>query len=373
MTGALETALAYIDRGWSLVPVGYREKGPRLRGWQKLRITAETASQYFNGGKQNIGVILGPASGGLTDVDFDCPEALAIGSRFLPAGAEAIFGRASSRASHYLFMTDLASTEGKTVITFDDPMRSGKEARLLEIRIGGAGAGAQTIVPPSTHKDTGEEICWESDGAPPQIDGAVLKRAVSLAAFGCLILRYMTGARHDAFLTLGGFLARCGFTPANVKLIASAIVDGGKLERDHIGHAVDACKAHHDGKNSYGYPKLAEIFGDKVAGKCAEWLGFRPDVGMPSLAAHTWSEPRPIESTLPPVMPFDPDLLPDPLRDYVIDVAERQQARLTSWPWRACARLRHSWVTASAFCPSASMTGKLFPTCGARSLAGRQR
>ncbi len=34
-------------------------------------------------------------------------------------------------------------------------------------------------------------------------------------------------------------------------------------------------------------------------------------------------EPRPIESELPPVMPYDPDLLPSPLSEYVSDVAER--------------------------------------------------
>jgi hypothetical protein len=39
-----------------------------------------------------------------------------------------------------------------------------------------------------------------------------------------------------------------------------------------------------------------------------------------------WDEPRPIESALPPVMAFDPRLLPSALGDYVLDVADRQQA-----------------------------------------------
>jgi hypothetical protein len=39
-----------------------------------------------------------------------------------------------------------------------------------------------------------------------------------------------------------------------------------------------------------------------------------------------WPEPKPIESSLPPVSPFDAELLPDALRDYVLDVADRQQA-----------------------------------------------
>lgn len=55
LSAALDAALAYIGRGWSPIPVGYREKGPKLKDWQKLRITAETAGRYFNGGEQNIG------------------------------------------------------------------------------------------------------------------------------------------------------------------------------------------------------------------------------------------------------------------------------------------------------------------------------
>ncbi len=39
-----------------------------------------------------------------------------------------------------------------------------------------------------------------------------------------------------------------------------------------------------------------------------------------------WPEPTPIESALPAVAPFDAELLPDALRDYVFDVADRQQS-----------------------------------------------
>lgn len=39
-----------------------------------------------------------------------------------------------------------------------------------------------------------------------------------------------------------------------------------------------------------------------------------------------WPAIKPIESSLPPVAPFAPELLPAALRDYVLDVADRQQA-----------------------------------------------
>jgi len=40
----------------------------------------------------------------------------------------------------------------------------------------------------------------------------------------------------------------------------------------------------------------------------------------------SWPEPKPIEATLPAVASLDPELLPPALRDYVFDVADRQQS-----------------------------------------------
>src|ERR1700722_19853524 len=39
-----------------------------------------------------------------------------------------------------------------------------------------------------------------------------------------------------------------------------------------------------------------------------------------------WPDPKPLESALPPVEPFEPALMPDALRGWVMDVAERTQA-----------------------------------------------
>jgi hypothetical protein len=92
-TAALAYASEYVDRGWSPVPIPHREKGPRLKAWQELRITRETVARYFNGGRLNIGVILGEASHDLVDVDLDTVEALALAPFYLPP-TESVFGRA---------------------------------------------------------------------------------------------------------------------------------------------------------------------------------------------------------------------------------------------------------------------------------------
>jgi hypothetical protein len=121
------------------VPIPHKSKGPVIVRWQDLRISHETALRYFNSATQNIGVILGPASGGLTDVDLDCPEVIGLASYFLPR-TDAIFGRASKRNSHWLYVTRLAESDDKAAIRYEDPTGAGT---LLEVRFGGGDKGAQ--------------------------------------------------------------------------------------------------------------------------------------------------------------------------------------------------------------------------------------
>src|SRR5215472_12765528 len=55
----LDAALAQIRLGRAPIPVPHRTKAPKLRGWQRCRITEQAAPRYFNGAVQNIGVLLG--------------------------------------------------------------------------------------------------------------------------------------------------------------------------------------------------------------------------------------------------------------------------------------------------------------------------
>ena len=67
----LDAAITWIQQGYSPVPVPHRSKRPALKEWQRLEITTEGASQYFNGAAQNIGVLLGDKFGS-ADVDWSC-------------------------------------------------------------------------------------------------------------------------------------------------------------------------------------------------------------------------------------------------------------------------------------------------------------
>jgi AAA domain/Bifunctional DNA primase/polymerase, N-terminal len=178
-TSRLEIALAYIKRGWALVPIPFREKAPRIRGWTKLRITE--APSYFDG-PGNIGVILGEASGGLVDIDLDCSEAVELARVHLPA-TEAIFGRQGKPRSHWLYRVK----GNAPTIQIKDPLT---KEMLLELRGDG---GFQTVFPGSVH-ESDEPIEWVIQGEPLRIEYTVLCKAVRHLAARCLIKRYCSEA-----------------------------------------------------------------------------------------------------------------------------------------------------------------------------------
>lgn len=279
--GPLEVARDYIARGWSPVPIPYKEKRPTGDGWQRRRITAENVQEHFNGSPANIGIILGPASGGLTDIDLDCPEALAVATRLLPPTG-AIFGRKSAPAAHRLYKTTLA-TQGRAVRPFTDPSAAGAakgdKAMIVELRMGGE-RGAQTVFPGSTHKDTGEQIRWESgrDGEPAAIDGDELMTCVERVAAAALLARYWPphGARHAHRLIVTGFLVRAGFNKSEAENFcrAMAVAIDDEDDTDLLNALKGAYEKHERGEDVAGLPGLMEAYGEKVAKCVAEWVHY---------------------------------------------------------------------------------------------------
>jgi hypothetical protein len=174
---ALAYAKKYIRQGSAPVPIPAREKAPRIRGWPSLRISELDAPLYFTG-ERNIGIILGSASNGLTDIDLDCVEAIDLAAIFLPP-TDAIFGRASKPKSHRLYRIEGAAP----TLKLSDPISGNM---ILEVRGDG---GLQTVFPPWIHP-SGERVEWETDGQLAVIDaGALCKQAKWLAA-ACLVRRY---------------------------------------------------------------------------------------------------------------------------------------------------------------------------------------
>jgi len=137
---AIDFASDYLKRGWQPLPIPHRKKNPNFTGWQNLLLNESDLPNYFNNGKQNIGVLLGEKSKGLTDIDLDTKEAVSLADFFLPK-TNAVFGRKGKDRSHRLYLSSFTKIEkfeyGETIV---------------EIR----STGGQTVFPPSTHEETGE-------------------------------------------------------------------------------------------------------------------------------------------------------------------------------------------------------------------------
>jgi P4 family phage/plasmid primase-like protien len=273
-TTPLDFATDYIRRGCNPVPIPHRSKAPIGNDWQGRRIDAASVSTYFNGAAMNVGVQLGAASAGLTDVDLDCPEALALADLLLPR-TKAIFGRPSKPRSHRIYVTTLAETIDKAAIRYSDPTT--KET-LVELRIGGGGRAAQTVFPGSTHT-SGEPIEWAESGDWAKVDGAALRHGVEALAAACLLVRAWPGegGRHAAALVVGGVLGRAGWSAAKAQQFIGAVAQAaGDAEiADRQAAAESAVKGLAESVNVYGLPALVEFFGEKAAAKIAEWVGFK--------------------------------------------------------------------------------------------------
>jgi hypothetical protein len=337
----LATALDYIRHGWNPVPVEYKTKKPVGKKWQNRIIDEASAPQFFSG-ITNIGIVLGATSHGLTDIDLDCAEAIAIASYILPRTG-AIFGRKSKRNSHRLYYTDLAVSMENAAIAFDDPMRPGRGGRIVELRVGAGGLGAQTVFPPSVH-ETDETLKWEENGDPASVDGHDLHQRVAAVAAYCLLARYWPPAgsgHHDTARVVGGFLARTGRRPEAVRVAVEAIGKANKSSRwrELARTAEDAAKAHAGGKRAFGLSGLRETFGQQMADKVAAWIGYAGDPEGEGEASsgktetpsqqeapgqHSWDDPdfSILDDRRGDLPAFPTELLRGPWRQWLPDAAK---------------------------------------------------
>lgn len=159
-------ALGYRARGFFCVPIPTGEKGPRIKGWQNLRLEESALRDAFTQRTGNVGLVLGEPSGWLVDVDLDCPEAIELASKYLPATG-AITGRTGRERSHWWYICEDCETA-----RYRDPELSNGAATTVELR----STGLQTVVGPSTHPDG--SIYEMLDTEPATVPAALLQLAV---------------------------------------------------------------------------------------------------------------------------------------------------------------------------------------------------
>jgi putative DNA primase/helicase len=263
-----EAAAAYAARGWKPVPVRRKDKKAIGKGWQKRPFSPA----QFDGNALNVAIQLGEPSGGLTDIDLDSMLAIGLAPQFLPPTG-AIFGRRSKPCSHQLYVTNLHTTENRAAIQFKDGA-----GVLVELRMGGNGKGATTVVPPSMNA-TGEMVDWVSNGEPARVDGATLKRAVLKLAVATLLLPHYPGhgSRHEGALVLGGVLARAGWQPDEIAHVVEVLAQSAEDDdvADRVETAAGAVNARGNGTDVPGLTRLGEVWGDDAAKTLAKWLTLR--------------------------------------------------------------------------------------------------
>lgn len=175
MSELLEAARQYLRRGWMPVFVPPEVKGPNQHGWEKLRLTEADLPRHFNRAG-NIGIVLGAASGGLVDVDLDCPEAVELADQFLPP-TPSVTGRPSAQRSHRWYVSDVPATK-----QYRDPKT---REMIVELR----STGGQTLVGPSRHDKT-DEPYDRLEGEPTHVPADVLAAGVQALFEEILRRRY---------------------------------------------------------------------------------------------------------------------------------------------------------------------------------------
>jgi hypothetical protein len=168
-------AAGIAARGWKIVRLhGVRPDGgctcgkgrdcptpgkhPVARRWQAEATDDEDAvlSLYEDDTPWNVGLLLGPQSR-VVDVEFDSDE----GRRFaeeLNLSKSATPTYKSARSVHRLFAWDESM-----------PPVAVRKVRGLEVRIGGGGAAAQSVLPPSKHH-SGVQYEWVAGLSPDDVE-----------------------------------------------------------------------------------------------------------------------------------------------------------------------------------------------------------
>ena len=305
----LEAACDAYRRGLTPIPLPRHSKSPNITGWTDIRwpdpeydagegeeLVRRTFAGQIDQGSSNIGVILGEPSGNLVDVDLDHPAVQRLKSMLLPP-TPAIHGREGSPSSHYWYrVTDdtLPPTRRLRI-----PAPDGGTVVSVEIR----GTGAQTVIPPSIHPDTGEEYEWEGEpwggeAGPTVIDGNVLLAQVILLGLCAVLLEAWPkkGGRHDAYVALAGGLLRYGesatvhpFWEKNAGLVIRTLAiathdeEGpGKREAEAIASTARRLR---EGGQAVGFTRLAEYIGEesvqiveRLVRDAEAAAGFEPDI-----------------------------------------------------------------------------------------------
>ncbi len=204
----IETAQRYLARGWSILPLGAREKRP-LVGWQPLQIsraTAEQVSDWFSRWPDaNIGIVTGEISG-LIVLDIDPKH-----------GGDASLDRLERQFGRFPATIEATTGGGGHHLYFAHPGGVIRNRAGLAQGIDLRGDGGYVVAPPSIHM-SGRPYVWAAGHSPEEIALAVLPRWILLRSGGARARRTLSdwrrlvnegvpeGQRNSSIASLAGHL-----------------------------------------------------------------------------------------------------------------------------------------------------------------------
>jgi hypothetical protein len=275
-------ARAFLGMGYQPVLIAPRDKKPIGLEWQKIAYTVDQDLESIFTAEYNIGLRLDASS--LVDADLDSPYARRLADAFLPKSTM-IWGRKSEPASHRAYRVRSASAIRYRKYTGLLKDAGERGTVLLERR---AGAGKQTIVPPSVHKDTGEPIEWMVPGLASEVDAKALSRAFDeLAAASLIASVWKPSLRHGLALAISAFLLKAGY-PANS---ATKLLEPVIARFDEPAEISDRLRAIEDTISKYeadptsvsGAKALKDLLPEHAAAlmaKLSDWLQLQPGAGI---------------------------------------------------------------------------------------------
>lgn len=148
-------------KSWRFVPIDRGKKAPKTRDWQLKPYELKDIPD-----NSNLGVILGPTSGGILAVDFDGPWAWDfwlenIGIPF--ENIDTVMWTSNKPGRCQMAFTVHPDFWIHMPVKFSvSSPHKGPDGKFeqIEFRWGNDSAGFQSVLPPSLHPDTGSEYEW---------------------------------------------------------------------------------------------------------------------------------------------------------------------------------------------------------------------
>lgn len=288
---AAQMATLLAEKGLSIILLLPKEKKPQ-GGWkqyQEKKLSSDEIRSFFNKiSDANIGIVTGKISK-IVIVDLDTPEAIEWAEIVLDPTT---FIVQTSKGQHWYYKHPGHLVPGAVNVMKD-------AAPGVDIR----GDGNYVVGPGSVHPSG--DIYKITSGTFDDLD--------NLPLFPSELFSRPTTGRTQRFeehvtissLSLGDISE--GTRNSSLTRLAGFLLGKGAIPSELTREILSACNTVHAG--------LPEM----------EVEGIFNSIRRTESAQREWQEPLPVNGELPPVLPMVPELLPDSIRDWVFDVADRMK------------------------------------------------